>query len=69
MRAVKELESKWLEGPNWLKAPEHHWPKSEINCDEAIVMAEKRNLIVSNVVHELKTPIYFTSVSRGKSSG
>ncbi len=58
------LDSRWWEGPDWLKQPEHLWPQSEINCDEAIVMTEKKNIIIANVVQELITPRYFSYFSK-----
>lgn len=39
--------SKWWGGPDWLKLSEEYWPQSEIDCDETVVMAEKRSCSIS----------------------
>ncbi|GFW89555.1 DUF5641 domain-containing protein [Trichonephila clavipes] len=36
------LDSKWWEGPRWLKNNREQWPANEINCEPKDVILEKR---------------------------
>lgn len=62
--AKQLLQSRWWEGPEWLKDSEDHWPKSELNCDEEVVSAEKRVTISSYIIQDLITPRYFMYFSK-----
>lgn len=62
---VKQLvESKWWEGPTWLKEDKEFWPKSTINCDETIVNSEKRITVTSCLVQEMESTRYFHRFSQ-----
>lgn len=41
----------------------NEWPRSEIQCDEDVVLAEKRKVIVSHVAQVVVTPPYFRHFS------
>ncbi|CAG7834409.1 unnamed protein product [Allacma fusca] len=41
------LNSRWWEGPVWLKASPNEWPVSHLNCDEQEVNKEKRKTVSS----------------------
>lgn len=58
------LSSRWWEGPTWLRQAEEFWPKSSINCDEDIVMAEKKRVVVSHSVQELESYKFFQKFSQ-----
>lgn len=58
------LNCRWWEGPDWLRHPEEYWPKSDINCDENIVMSEKKKVVVSHLVQETDSHRYFQYFSR-----
>lgn len=47
------LESRWWEGPEWLKKDKEWWPKSRVCGDEEIIMAEKRRIVISHLVQEI----------------
>ncbi|RVE40950.1 hypothetical protein evm_014400 [Chilo suppressalis] len=42
----KLVESRWWEGPNWLKFSIKDWPKSEIILDHNAVEAERRQTVI-----------------------
>ncbi|GFW85325.1 integrase_H2C2 domain-containing protein [Trichonephila clavipes] len=45
----KMLDSKWWEGPRWLKNNREQWPANEINCEPKDVILEKRKSELVNV--------------------
>ncbi|GFT32501.1 integrase catalytic domain-containing protein [Trichonephila clavipes] len=49
------LDSKWWEGPRWLKNNREQWPANEINCEPKDVILEKRKseLVNVNISEEL----------------
>ncbi|GFW58291.1 integrase_H2C2 domain-containing protein [Trichonephila clavipes] len=51
----KMLDSKWWEGPLWLKNNREQWPANEINCEPKDVILEKRKseLVNVNISEEL----------------
>ncbi|GFX28077.1 integrase catalytic domain-containing protein [Trichonephila clavipes] len=51
----KMLDSKWWEGPRWLKNNREQWPANEINCEPKDVILEKRKseLVNVNISEEL----------------
>nr|XP_015907850.2 uncharacterized protein LOC107439688 [Parasteatoda tepidariorum] len=43
------IESRWLQGPEWLKYPKERWPKSvQIEMDEEILSQEKKKTAIVN---------------------
>src|SRR5207237_10612631 len=40
------LDSRWWEGPDWLKKTPDFWPNNEMTEDEALISAEKRKSTV-----------------------
>lgn len=64
----KELsESKWWEGPAWLRLPEQEWPKSLPDVDEETVASERRRKTVATLSNVDCPPWYsryFSSYSR-----
>lgn len=46
------LESRWWEGPNWLKEEKEFWPKSTINGDEGTIMSERKKVVTSHLIQE-----------------
>lgn len=62
--AERLLQSRWWEGPIWLRRSEEHWPKSVINCDENVVMGEKKRVVVSHLVQEAESQRYFQYFSQ-----
>ncbi|GFU53957.1 integrase catalytic domain-containing protein [Trichonephila clavipes] len=51
----KMLDSKWWEGPRWLKNNREQWPANEINCEPKDVILEKKKseLVNVNISEEL----------------
>lgn len=58
------LQGRWWEGPPWIRRSEEYWPKSVINCDEKIVMAEKKRVVVSHLVQEADSQRYLRYFSQ-----
>lgn len=49
--SIKRLiESRWWDGPAWLRKPAEEWPGQDYVCDEEIVNQEKRKGIVSSLL-------------------
>jgi hypothetical protein len=44
------IQSRWWEGPNWLKLPAKEWPLGELQPDEEIVEQERRKGIFSSLL-------------------
>lgn len=61
--AKQLLGTRWWEGPEWLRRPEEYWPTSEINCNEDVVMAEKKRVVVSHLAQVLESQRYFEHFS------
>lgn len=38
------LESRWREGPQWLKLPVRMWPSTQFTIDEELVASETRKI-------------------------
>lgn len=53
----KLLESRWWEGPNWVKLPEEEWLISNVGISEEEVALEMKKNVVINIVQET-TPWY-----------
>ncbi|GFV12438.1 integrase catalytic domain-containing protein [Trichonephila clavipes] len=53
--ANRMLDSKWWEGPRWLRNNREQWPANEINCEPKDVILEKRKseLVNINISEEL----------------
>ncbi|GFV86730.1 DUF5641 domain-containing protein [Trichonephila clavipes] len=51
----KMLDSKWWEGPRWLRNNREQWPANKINCEPKDVILEKRKseLVNVNISEEL----------------
>lgn len=45
------LESKWWEGPDWLKLPENQWPNEKFETDEEKINDEKKKITNSSVTN------------------
>ncbi|XP_055947035.1 uncharacterized protein LOC129980679 [Argiope bruennichi] len=59
------LDSKWWEGPQWLKKSREQWPASEINCEPKDVILEKRKSELVNVnISEEVVPWYAVRFSK-----
>ncbi|XP_055932015.1 uncharacterized protein LOC129962291 [Argiope bruennichi] len=59
------LDSKWWEGPQWLKKSRGQWPASEINCEPKDVILEKRKSELVNVnISEEVVPWYAVRFSK-----
>lgn len=56
----KELsQSRWWEGPEWLKLSQSHWPNEDFTIDENLVQSEKKVLtksVMKNKVEILEDP-------------
>ena len=44
------IESRWWEGPEWLRRPIDQWPDQNYACDDEIVNREKRKGVVSSLL-------------------
>ncbi|XP_037047435.1 uncharacterized protein LOC119082120 [Bradysia coprophila] len=62
------LESKWWEGPSWLKQPPEYWPKQIYQIDEEKVNAERKKVITENTVLKNVPTIVDTPWFAAKSS-
>ncbi|OXA50438.1 uncharacterized protein LOC110854180 [Folsomia candida] len=56
------VDLRWWEGPVWLRQPEEDWPRSEVNCDLNVAMAEKKT-VVSHLALESTRPWYLNHFS------
>jgi hypothetical protein len=55
------IQSRWWEGPDWLKLPAKDWPSRERQPDEEIVEQERRKGIVSSLLcKQDQTDWYYT---------
>ncbi|GFW29287.1 uncharacterized protein TNCV_742291 [Trichonephila clavipes] len=61
----KMLDSKWWEGPRWLKNNREQWPANEINCEpkDGILEKRKSELVNVNISEEL-VPWYAVRFSK-----
>ncbi len=57
------VESRWWDGPEWLKRSKEFWPKSAVNGDEKIIMSEKKRVVVSHLVQEIDSMRFFRRFS------
>lgn len=46
--------SRWWEGPEWLKCPEHQWPTSEVSIPEEVNQERRKSVVTSVSVEEPK---------------
>lgn len=61
--AEKLLQTKWWEGPRWLRMPEEEWPTSQALPNMDIVQAEKKKTIIAATnVNDMKFE-FFTRIS------
>ncbi|GFW84042.1 DUF5641 domain-containing protein [Trichonephila clavipes] len=61
----KMLDSKWWEGPRWLRNNREQWPANEINCEPKDVILEKRKSELVNVnISEELVPWYAVRFSK-----
>jgi len=56
--ATQLIETRWWEGPEWLKLSEENWPKSEVQCDMDQVMQEKKKTVLSHFATSKVNPWY-----------
>src|SRR5207237_4126511 len=57
------LESRWWEGPEWLKGSRNDWPKLEVQFDENAILAEKKKSAVTAMLHLEPGPIWYIKFS------
>src|SRR5437016_4797062 len=57
------LESRWWEGPEWLKGSRNDWPKLEVQFDENAILAEKKKSAVTAMLHLEPGPIWYVKFS------
>ncbi|XP_026688312.1 uncharacterized protein LOC103522259 [Diaphorina citri] len=48
--AKKFIQSRWWEGPSWLKESQENWPVSNTNFDEEEINAERKKTVVSSMM-------------------
>lgn len=53
---IKFVESRWWEGPIWLRLPEKKWPVSNTEVDEREVFSEMKKVTVNTVYVEENVP-------------
>jgi len=58
------LQTRWWEGPAWLKLPAEDWPSGEPQPDEEILEQERRKCIVSSLLCKEGQTVWYYAFSR-----